>query len=76
LKHLAEDNRETRKKLFDLGVKFAGLEGRMAGLEGRMAGIEGRLSQIPTVSQSIAILATLLIGMSGVLFTASRLFHP
>jgi hypothetical protein len=42
----------------------------------RIVGIEGRLSQIPTGWQTKAILATLLVGMSGVLFTASRLVHP
>jgi hypothetical protein len=52
------------------------LNSKVAGLDGRMAGIEGRLSQIPNVWQTIALLATLLIGLSGIVFTASRFLHP
>ncbi len=90
LKELAADNRDFRNQLTEMSIKLAGFEGQLAGfdgrfkgldgrfqgLDGRLAGIEGRLSQIPNVWQTIAILATLLIGLSGVLLTASRFFHP
>ncbi len=69
LKALADDNREFRRQLADLTAK-------VANVEGRILGIDGRLSQIPTTWQIVAILATLLIGIAGLIFTASRVLHP
>jgi hypothetical protein len=60
----------------NIAGRLSDLKAKVADLDGRMAGIEGRLSQIPNVRQTMAISATLLIGMSGVFFAASRFFHP
>jgi hypothetical protein len=51
-------------------VDLARIEGRISGIEGRIVGIDGRLSLIPTTWQIIAILASLLIGVSGIVLTA------
>ena len=48
----------------------------MAKLEGRLSGIEGRLLSVPTTWQIVTILGTLLLGLSGIIFTASKFFHP
>jgi len=63
-------------RLAGVDIRFSGVEGRLAGVDGRLAGIEGRLSMIPTVWQNIAILGALLIGLSGLMFTSAKLFHP
>jgi len=42
----------------------------------KVAHIDGRLANIPTFWQTIALITTLLIGIAGLIFTASRLFHP
>jgi hypothetical protein len=48
----------------------------LARIEGRVMGIDGRLASIPTTWQVVAILATLLIGLSTIIFTASKWLHP
>ena len=45
-------------------------------IRGRLAGIEGRFSQIPTVWGMLGIIATLLIGLAGLMFTAGKFLHP
>ena len=69
LKELSTDNREFRNQLMDLSIK-------LAGVEGRITGIEGRLSGIPSTWHIVAILATLLFGVSGIVFAASKFYHP
>jgi chromosome segregation ATPase len=62
LRYLAEDNKNFSKIVTEL--------------RGKVAHIDGRLANIPTVWQTIAILASLLVGLSGIIFTASRFLHP
>lgn len=45
-------------------------------IKGRLAGIEGRFSQIPTIWGMLGIIATLLIGLAGLMFTAGKFLHP
>jgi len=59
-----------------LYMEAADIKGRVQAIDGRLAGIEGRFAYIPTTWQMIGILGTLLIGISGVVFTASRFLHP
>jgi hypothetical protein len=73
VREIAVDN---RKQHIELLNRIAAVEGRLAGIDGQLDGVKGRLALIPSVWQAIAILGTLPIGISGVLFTASRLFHP
>ena len=47
-----------------------------ADLAAKVAHIDGRVSNIPTTWQTIAILSSLLIGISAIVFTASRFLHP
>jgi hypothetical protein len=42
----------------------------------KVAHIDGRLANIPTFWQTLALMATLLIGLSGIIFSASRFLHP
>ncbi len=62
LKSLAEDNKRFSTSLADLREK--------------VAHIDGRLANIPTFWQTILLMATLLVGIAGLLFTASKVFHP
>jgi tRNA A58 N-methylase Trm61 len=62
LKELFSDNREFRRQLAEQSVKLAHLD--------------GRISNIPTTWQTLAILATLLIGLSGIMFTTAKFLHP
>lgn len=56
--------------------RMSGIDGRLAGIEGRMSSIEGRFSMIPTTWQILTILATLLIGVSAMVFTTAKYLHP
>jgi septal ring factor EnvC (AmiA/AmiB activator) len=62
LKALADDN-----KSFSISL---------AGIRENVAHIDGRLANIPTFWQTLALIATLLIGIAGLIFTASRFLHP
>ena len=62
LKSLADDNKSFAKQNAELAAQVARMD--------------GRLTSIPTFWQTIASLGTLLIGISGLLFTASRFLHP
>ena len=42
----------------------------------RLAGVEGRFSSIPSTWQIIGILGALLIGIPGIVFSASKFLHP
>lgn len=55
--------------------RLVGVDVRLGGVEGQLAGVEGRLSMIPNIWQTLALLATLLIGLSGIMFTSAKLFH-
>jgi hypothetical protein len=59
-----------------LQLDISRMDGRISGLDGRLAGVEGRFAYIPTTWQMIGLLGTLLIGVSGLIFTASRFLHP
>ena len=39
-------------------------------------GVDMRFAAIPTTWQIISILAVLLLGIAGIIFTAGRYFHP
>ena len=62
LKSLAEDNKRFSTSLADLREK--------------VAHIDGRLANIPTFWQTLSLMAMLLIGIAGIIFTASRFLHP
>ena len=72
VREIAVDN---RKQFVDLLSRIGAVEARLAGVEGQMEGVKGRLALVPTTWQIIAILATLLIGIAGIIFTASRFLH-
>ncbi len=61
-------------RLGAIEVTLAQMNGRITGLEGRIMGIEGRLQLVPTVWQTISILAVLLFGVAGVVFAAGNFF--
>lgn len=63
-------------RLGSIELALAKIDGRITGVEGRIAGIEGRLQQIPTVWQTVSILAVLLFGVAGVIFAAGNLLKP
>jgi hypothetical protein len=42
----------------------------------KVAHIDGRLNNIPTFWQTFSLMAMLLIGIAGLIFTASRFLHP
>jgi hypothetical protein len=48
----------------------------LSDLREKVAHIDGRLANIPTFWQTIALMATFLIGIAGLIFTASRFLHP
>ena len=57
------------------------MSGRLAGIEGHLTGIditsvEARFQYIPTTWQIITIMATLLIGLSGVIFATGNYLRP
>jgi len=56
--------------------KLGAIEGRLSGIEGRITTTEGRFNQVPTIWGMLGIVATLLIGMAGLMFTAGKFFHP
>ena len=62
LKSLAADNRDFLRSQTDLREK--------------VAHIDGRLENIPTFWQTLALQATLLLGIAGLIFTSSRFLHP
>jgi hypothetical protein len=62
--------------LRDISTRLTDLSVKVASIEGRMSGLEGRFSQIPTTWQIIAIFATFLIGLTGLLFASAKFFHP
>jgi chromosome segregation ATPase len=62
LKSLALDHKDFVKSQMDLREK--------------VAHIDGRLANIPTFWQTLALQATLLLGIAGLIFTSSRLLHP
>ena len=70
---IAADN---RKRFDEVSLRLAGVEARLAGLDGRFLGVEGRFSSIPSTWQIIGILGALLIGISGIVFSASKFLHP
>jgi hypothetical protein len=65
-----------RDDVLKLQLEIAEVKGRIQGIDGRLAGIDGRFSQIPTTWQILALVGTLLVGLSGLIFTASRFLHP
>jgi chromosome segregation ATPase len=52
------------------------LNAEAARLGARFEGIDKRLASIPTTWQIVAILATLLIGISGIILATGRYFRP
>jgi hypothetical protein len=80
---LEEDMREVKASLKSIDARLASIDltlarmdGRFAGIEGRIAGIEGRLQMVPTVWQTVSILAVLLFGVAGVIFAAGNFLQP
>ena len=59
-----------------LSNEIGKLTGRLGDISERLAHIDGRLANIPTTRQLLAILASLLIGIVGIIFAASRFLHP
>jgi hypothetical protein len=57
-------------------LDIAEMKGRLSGIEGRIGSVEGRFNQVPTIWGMLGIVATLLIGIAGLMFTAGKLFHP
>ena len=55
--------------------RFDGINGRLEGIDKRIAGVEGRFSQVPTIWGMLGILATLLIGLTGIIFTVGKYLH-
>ena len=52
------------------------IRGRLDGVDKRLGGVEGRFSQVPTIWGMLGILATLMLGMAGLIFTAGKLLKP
>ena len=74
---LEEDIRDVKATLKSMDTRLGSIElalakidGHIAGMEGRLSGIEGRLQMIPTVWQTVSILAVLLFGVTGIVFAA------
>lgn len=55
--------------------RLTGIEGRIGTVEGSIAGVEGRFNQVPTIWGMLGLIGTLLIGISGLMFTAGKYFH-
>lgn len=75
VKDIADGRLENEKR-------FSSVEGRLTGIETSLAAkassadlrdLSGRVSSIPTTWQTIAIIAALLVGISGISFTISKL---
>lgn len=74
---------ENRKQFADLlnringvEVRLASIDGRFAAVDGQLDGIKGRLALIPSIWQTLAILSTLLIGLSQLILTTAKFLHP
>lgn len=73
------DITEMRKEIQAISAKIGSIDGRIDGINGRLEGIdkriggvEGRFSQVPTIWGMLGILATLMLGMAGLIFTAGK----
>jgi hypothetical protein len=73
---LEEEMREVRQTLKSIDSRLGAIEVALARMDGRIAGIEGRLQMIPTVWQTVSILAVLLFGVAGVIFAAGNFLRP
>lgn len=59
-----------------IGEMDGRLSGKLGAIDGRLSGIEGRFNQVPTIWGMLGIVATLLIGIAGLMFTPGKFFHP
>lgn len=73
---LEEDMKDAKSTLRGIETKLGSIEVALARIDGRLAGLEGRLQQIPTVWQTVSILAVLLFGVAGVIFAAGNFLRP
>ncbi|MBC7833397.1 MAG: hypothetical protein H7Y62_15405 [Hyphomicrobium sp.] len=73
---LESDMGEIKSTLKAIDSRLGAIEVALAEMKGRLGGIEGRLQQIPTVWQTISILAVLLFGVAGVIFAAGNFLRP
>ena len=73
---LEEDVRDIKSTLRNIETRLGAIEVSLARLEGRVTGIEGRLQQIPTVWQTISILAALQFGVAAVIFATANFVKP
>jgi hypothetical protein len=80
VREIAVENRKQFAALLSringVEVRLASIDGRFAAVDGQLDGIKGRLALIPSVWQTIAILSTLLIGLSGLILTTAKFLHP
>jgi len=59
-----------------LSGRLGAIDGRLSGIEGRITTTEGRFNQVPTIWGMLGVIATLLIGLAGLMFTAGKFLHP
>ena len=68
--------RRVEEALKSISVDIKTLTNAGFDLREKAAHIDGRLANIPTFWQTLALIATLLIGIAGLLFTSSKVLHP
>lgn len=83
VRDIATEQRELGKQLRELAMKLSAVEGRIGASDGRLAGIEGRIGSIdsrlnalPTTWHILGILATMLIGITGIIFAVGNFIKP
>ena len=62
--------------VFAVKADVARIDGRIDGIEKRIDAVDKRFSMIPTTWQVISIIAMLLMGIAGIVFTAGRFLRP
>ena len=48
----------------------------VAEIKGRLTGLEDRFGSLPTTWQMVSIIATMLVGIAGIVFVAGSYFSP
>ena len=66
----------TQADVFAVKTDVAAVKADVARVDGRLDGIDKRFAMIPTTWQTISIIAMLLLGISGIIFTAGRFLRP
>jgi len=77
-KSIADGRLDTEKRFGALEVRLATIEGKLdtKASAASLERIDGQIKSIPTTWQTIAILVSLLGGITAIAFAISKLMHP